>query len=146
MGGGIPTRWLWYNRDRRLSFQIACSSLSNLVKQSSFLDTCPKKHKRAMGFKAILRPPFYTLITVGKVLLRSEHDALGGRGRSEDVQRTLGGAQRTLRSAHWTLRGIQRTLRDAQRTLRGSRGDAQRPLGARRRRRPPPPPAPAAAA
>ena len=86
MGGGIPTRWLWYNRDRRenrenrLSFQIACSSLSILAKKSSFLDTCSKKDKRAMGFKAILRPPFYTLITVGKGSLRSEHDALGGRG------------------------------------------------------------------
>ena len=44
-----------------------------------------------------------------------------GRGRPEDVQRTLGGAQRTLRSAHWTLRGIQRTLGSAQVTLRTSR-------------------------
>ena len=83
MGGGIPTRWLWYgreNRDRRLPPQIACFSLSNLAKKSSFLNTFSKKDKRAMGFKAILRPPFYTLITVGKGSLRSEHDALGGRG------------------------------------------------------------------
>ena len=72
MGGGIPTRWL--------SFQIACSPLSNLLKKSSFLDTCSKKDKRAMGFKDILRPPFYTLVSVGKGSLRSEYDALGGRG------------------------------------------------------------------
>ena len=86
MAGRIPTRWLRYNRDdrddrdRRLPLQIACSSLSILLKKSSFLDTCSKKDKQAMGFKAILRPPFYTLITVGKGSLRSEHDALGGRG------------------------------------------------------------------
>ena len=86
MGGGIPTRWLWYDRDgrdgreNRLSFQIACSPLSNLRNKSSFLDTCSKKDKRAMGFKAILRPRFYTSITVGKGSLRREHDALGGRG------------------------------------------------------------------
>ena len=59
MGGGIPTRWRWYNRDRRenrddrLSFQIACSSLSILLKKSSFLDTFSKKDKRAMGFKVV---------------------------------------------------------------------------------------------
>ena len=80
MGGGIPTRWLWYDRENRLSFQLACSPSSNLFKKSSFLDTCSKKDKRAMGFKAILRSPFYTLVTVGKGSLRSEHDALGGRG------------------------------------------------------------------
>ena len=59
MAGRIPTRWRRYNRedrdrrDRRLSFQIACSSLSILVKKSSFLDTCSKKDKRAMGFKVV---------------------------------------------------------------------------------------------
>ena len=73
MGGRIPTRWRRYGRDRRdrrenrLPLQIACSSLSNLAKKSSFLDTFSKKDKQAMGFKAILRPPFYTFVTVGKV-------------------------------------------------------------------------------
>ena len=83
MGGGIPTRWRRYDRDgreNRLSFQIACSSSSNLFKKSAFLDTCSKKDKQAMGFEAIFRPPFYTSVTVGKGSLRSEHDALGGRG------------------------------------------------------------------
>ena len=41
-----------------VTFQIACSPLSNLAKQSSFLDTCSKKDKRAMGFKAIFKAAF----------------------------------------------------------------------------------------
>ena len=56
MGGRIPTRWRRYDRDRwenRLSLQIACSSLSNLVQKSSFLDTCSKKYKQAVGFKVV---------------------------------------------------------------------------------------------
>ena len=102
MGGGIPTRWRRHNRDgrdgrenrdRRLSFQIACSSLSILAKKSSFLDTCSKKDKQAMGFKVILRPPFYTPVTVGKVLTRCSRRQ-GVRG----AQRTLRGAQRPFPS------------------------------------------------
>ena len=67
MGGRIPSRWLRYGRDRRLRRQIDTRTSRSLSKKLSFLDTCSKKHKRAIGFKAILRPPFYTLITVGKV-------------------------------------------------------------------------------
>ena len=62
MAGRIPTRWRRYNREdrdrrdrreNRLSFQIACSPLSILLKKSSFLDTFSKKDKQAMGFKVV---------------------------------------------------------------------------------------------
>ena len=60
--------------------QIACSSSFNLAKKSSFLDTFYTLITVGKVLRPFLRPPFYTLITVGEGLLRSEHDALGGRG------------------------------------------------------------------
>ena len=60
--------------------QIACSSLSNLAKKLSFLDTFDTLIIVGKVLRPFLRPPFYTLITAGEGLLRSEHDALGGRG------------------------------------------------------------------
>ena len=86
MGGGIPTRWRRLrrdgreDRDGRVTFQIACSLLSNLAKKLSFLDTFYTLITVGKVLRPFLRPPFYTLITVGEGLLRSEHDALGGRG------------------------------------------------------------------
>jgi hypothetical protein len=52
-----------------VSFQIACSSLSNLVEKSSFLDTFYTLITVGKVLRPFLRPPFYTLITVGEGLL-----------------------------------------------------------------------------
>ena len=73
MGGWIPTRWRRYNRQNRqnrddqLTFQIGCCILCFLVNKSTCLVTFSKKHKQGIGFKATLRPPFYTLTNEGKV-------------------------------------------------------------------------------
>ena len=122
MGGGIPTRWRWYDRedrDRRLTFQIDTIASVTLSQKCDIFHTFYTLITVGKVLRQFLRPPFYTLITVGEGLLRSEplevftgrSEAFKGRpealrGRLEDVQATLRGRSEDVQRRSGAFRGF----------------------------------------